>query len=626
MLNWRLELSQSDFNRVSDLCTLLFVGLAVYFFGANRSVQSILVLLQWLPVILLPLLIAQVYSTRDQYEISALFLMFRRRGDGQTQESIISINLCYPYFGLCILSASAANVRTYGFYAGLMILCSWALWTVRSKRFSPLLWVALLALAGALGLAGQKGLHHLQGIVEQKTLGWFDELGRGHGDTYQARTAMGDIGTLKLSDRILFRVETGAGANTTLLLREASFNAYRSSIWFALHSRFKELRARSDGKTWELGSPSHMDKTVAVYAPLRNGSGLLKLPSGSHEITRLQVMKMARNRFGAVKVEQGPGLVEYRVRYHPGDSVDGPPDKIDLTLPEQEKSVIMKTARELGLPLKSPPDILKTLSAFFQNQFRYSLAQQRSESPETSIGRFLTESRAGHCEFFATATVLLLRAAGIPARYATGYSVEEFSRLENRHIVRSRHAHSWALVYLDGVWRDFDTTPSSWVQVEAEDTALFQPLLDFWSFCMFKLSEWRWQESERSITRYIWWLLIPLFLLLAYRLYSRKRLTRVALGQGRAVRSVPRQGTDSDFYLVERRLTELGYPRYSGETLSTWIRRIEETEPFLAGAGALQPLLSLHYRYRFDPEGISSHDREALRSRVLTWLDGAPEP
>ena len=36
--------------------------------------------------------------------------------------------------------------------------------------------------------------------------------------------------------------------------------------------------------------------------------------------------------------------------------------------------------------------------------------------------RFLCEHRTGHCEYFATATTLLLRAAKIPARYAVGYA------------------------------------------------------------------------------------------------------------------------------------------------------------------------------------------------------------
>src|SRR5207247_2054170 len=79
-----------------------------------------------------------------------------------------------------------------------------------------------------------------------------------------------------------------------------------------------------------------------------------------------------------------------------------------------------------------------------------------------ALGEFLQTTRAGHCEYFASATVLLLRAAGVPARYAVGFSVQEWSRLERRWIVRARHAHSWALAYVDGAWREGDTTPPLW--------------------------------------------------------------------------------------------------------------------------------------------------------------------
>jgi transglutaminase-like putative cysteine protease len=46
---------------------------------------------------------------------------------------------------------------------------------------------------------------------------------------------------------------------------------------------------------------------------------------------------------------------------------------------------------------------------------------------ETPLARFLLRTRSGHCEYFATATVLLLRQLGIPARYAVGYAVHEAS-------------------------------------------------------------------------------------------------------------------------------------------------------------------------------------------------------
>jgi hypothetical protein len=244
----------------------------------------------------------------------------------------------------------------------------------------------------------------------------------------------------------------------------------------------------------------------------------------------------------------------------------------------------------------------------------------RGEHESTPIGDFLLHTRSGHCEYFATATVLLLRAAGVPTRYATGYAVQEFSELENRFIVRSRHAHAWALVYVDGAWRDFDTTPVSWITEEAETASPMEPLYDLLSWCMFKFSSWRWSEREGGISKHMGWLLIPLILLLARRLYSRNRVKRREKEEEMKGRQKSSPGMDSEFYLIEKKLTELGYVRHPGETLSDWVRRIEGEYPADASP-VLESILSLHYRYRFDPKGITSAERSALKSTVNAWLD-----
>ena len=92
------------------------------------------------------------------------------------------------------------------------------------------------------------------------------------------------------------------------------------------------------------------------------------------------------------------------------------------------------------------------ITRHFATGFSYSLQGAR-EQDELPLKRFLEISRSGHCEYFATATVLALRAVGIPARYATGYAVQEWGELEKAYVVRRRHAHAWALAYVDGAWK-----------------------------------------------------------------------------------------------------------------------------------------------------------------------------
>ena len=75
------------------------------------------------------------------------------------------------------------------------------------------------------------------------------------------------------------------------------------------------------------------------------------------------------------------------------------------------------------------------------------------------IDRFLFEERRGFCEHYASAFVVLMRAAGIPARIVTGYMGGELNTIGNYFIVRQSDAHAWSEVWLEGKgWVRFDPT------------------------------------------------------------------------------------------------------------------------------------------------------------------------
>jgi hypothetical protein len=207
--------------------------------------------------------------------------------------------------------------------------------------------------------------------------------------------------------------------------------------------------------------------------------------------------------------------------------------------------------------------------------------------------------------------VLLLRAAGVPARYAVGFAVQEWSRLEQRYVVRARHAHAWALAWVGGAWREVDTTPAVWVD-EDSTASVFGPLGDLWAWGEFLFARWRWSEGGDGVGQYVGWLLIPLVLLLAWRLWARRRAGPVARAAAAAPAAAARPGEDSEFYRIERRLAEGGLARRPSEPVTAWIARIREE--------ALAPLVRLHYRYRFDPAGLDARERAALRAGAETWL------
>ncbi len=73
---------------------------------------------------------------------------------------------------------------------------------------------------------------------------------------------------------------------------------------------------------------------------------------------------------------------------------------------------------------------------------------------------FLRQQPPGTSMDFATATVLLARAAGVPARLVTGFLPGQFDPLSGTYVVQESDRHAWAEVFLNGAgWVPFDSSP-----------------------------------------------------------------------------------------------------------------------------------------------------------------------
>jgi hypothetical protein len=348
---------------------------------------------------------------------------------------------------------------------------------------------------------------------------------------------------------------------------------------------------------------------------------LLPLPEGSGRLENLAAYVLEKNTMGAIKAT-GPGLVIFDARYGPGATVDSRPKADeDKAIWEKEIPALNQTISELKLKDPTREEAVSALSRFFREKFNYSTWQKSShptETNETPLTHFLLHSRSGHCEFFATATTLLLRQLNIPARYAVGYAVHEMSG--QKYIVRQRDAHAWCLVWNAEreMWEDFDTTPASWVKAEGEKKSPFQFLSDAWSGLGFQLAKLRWGQTH--LRQYILWALVPVLALLLYQIIFRSRRQRLRGKTTGAETANDWPGLDSEFYEVERQLSRRGAARRPEEPLSAWILRVAEQPAFAGFENTLRDLLRLHYRLRFDPAGLSAPERETLRSGARACL------
>ncbi|MEZ5657737.1 MAG: DUF3488 and transglutaminase-like domain-containing protein [Burkholderiaceae bacterium] len=90
----------------------------------------------------------------------------------------------------------------------------------------------------------------------------------------------------------------------------------------------------------------------------------------------------------------------------------------------------------------------RALRMFRQQPFRYTL--QPPALGRHSADDFLFETRAGFCEHYSSAFVILMRSMGIPARVVTGYQGAERNPVDGFYVVRQADAHAWAEVWLRG--------------------------------------------------------------------------------------------------------------------------------------------------------------------------------
>jgi transglutaminase-like putative cysteine protease len=416
-------------------------------------------------------------------------------------------------------------------------------------------------------------------------------------DPTRSITDIGAVGRLKQRDTILARVY-GAPRDIerARLLHRASYNAYVETIWVGRRTSRAELQAEEGGATWTLAqAPADGRLTIAVRTERRRTA--LPLPPGTTRLTGLAATEATRTGLGLVQAAVDGDWIQYGTAFGNAILNYDPPAIDDDALPAQERATFARIAKELALRELPPAQAVQRVMRHFAG-FRYSLWRDAPPPKNTTaLADFMTRTQSGHCEYFASAATLLLRAAGIPARYATGYAIVEYSELEEAHVVRARHAHAWTRVWLNGRWVDLDPTPPDWLGLETERLApAWERIAD-----LLRWATYRWEQREELQAGDAWWgVLAVLVVILAWRLLRGKRVARGTKREGAAAaRAYP--GADSEFYELTKDLP----PRDTGETLTAWLSRVAPRR--------YEEALRLHQRYRFDPRGLDDRQRGRLR-------------
>ena len=607
----RFDLGAAEHSRIADLCTMFFVGLAAVL-AVNRGVaHGILAAFQWLPVALAPILFAQLLSASARVPLSALFRYLRKlkRRNPATRDPPIDTSAVYV--AIVLIAAGVANASGPGYYLGTVSVAAWGLWAARPKHAGAIAWALMLGSGAAAGYAGHAGLVQLQAALENWVSEWY--LRGFDGDPYRSTTDIGSIGRLKLLDTIVLRVYAApADAGRLRLLHRASYNSYVGTTWLARAAPMHPVAPDASGLSWSLSSHGAQWST-RIATRVERGRILLALPSATTRITGLAATAMRRNALGVVQAELAGDWVRYEAEAADASDTAAVPGGEDLAVPAHERATFAALAEELQLRSLALPQALGRVQEHFR-EFAYSTWRER-EAPQgvTPLAEFVRASRSGHCEYFAAATTLLLRAAGIPARYATGFAVMEYSQLEDAFVVRARHAHAWSRAWDGARWIDLDTTPPVWFAEEERLAPFWQGLADLARWAGFRWS----QRGELQASDAWYAVLAVLVAILGWRVLHGRRVAPRQATPASAKRAW--QGADSDFHAIERALERRGLTRAPEIPLGAWLRDLAHALPSTTFEG-VHAALQLHQRYRFDPQGLDPAARERLKVMCRTLL------
>ena len=274
------------------------------------------------------------------------------------------------------------------------------------------------------------------------------------------RMAPGSISELSLSDAVAFRVAFAGPppSSRDRYWRGPVFARFDGREWSALSRLKMGTLARREGLPIDYTVTLEPHGKLWLFA-LEHAVGLPHLPNEDAPL-RGPVSDIALLTYDQQLLARN--IVTQTVRYAQRSALRAsvPPVEGDasdnLRLPTNNQRTAA-FARDTRARVDSDRAYIDAVLGWFRSDpFVYTLTPPLLD--KDPVDAFLFDTKRGFCEHYAGAFVVLLRAAGIPARVVTGYQGGEMSLDGEYMIVRQSDAHAWGEALIDGRWERFDPT------------------------------------------------------------------------------------------------------------------------------------------------------------------------
>jgi transglutaminase-like putative cysteine protease len=335
--------------------------------------------------------------------------------------------------------------------------------------FSACALAAILLLAAPIFLAMPRVSRGLSrsGILRGEALSGFSDSVR-----------LGEVAQVKLNPQVVMRVRVrflrGTGPRT-LRWRGVTLDNYDGQTWNSPGQKPAVLKRSVDGfhlgeAEWGYGDteqrfflePLAIDTVFAAPQPRLitglpdlardQGDGLWTAP---HDYYKLDYTV-----FSDTSEVSDERLAAENSRAYPSDI-----QRRYLQLPDNHDRRIDELAAEVTRGATTNIEIARRIEKHLRSYYGYTLDLRRVEDGDP-VADFLFNTRQGHCEYFASAMVLMLRSRRVPARLVNGFQTGEYNDAADVYTVRQSDAHSWVEVYFpreghNGLWVAFDPTPDA---------------------------------------------------------------------------------------------------------------------------------------------------------------------
>jgi len=295
---------------------------------------------------------------------------------------------------------------------------------------------------------------------------------RAHLSGFANEVTLGQLGEIKQSSAPVMHIHKYVGEGLLdVRWRGGALTEFDGKRWFNTNEAFEDVRVLPDHSvTLKLQHHVRPGERLAYRVQLSEIAPETLFFAGSAQWISINVPALYVTRSGSVRVPNaGAGGLRYNAVSVVEDELSTPrvpPEPLSpfdrddmLLLPERLDVRIPRLAREIieGAPTEDLK--ARAIEKYLRRNYGYTLQLLPKAVPDP-LANFLFERRKGHCEYFASAMAVMLRAVGIPSRVVTGFASGVYNPLTGWQVVRASDAHSWVEAWIPGHgWRTFDPTP-----------------------------------------------------------------------------------------------------------------------------------------------------------------------